>query len=177
MWNLIVISYGRIFSHANSNSKATILPSSCLHWIETCQSIRTQNVAPAFLSPIFAKLTSLGTIDSTTSCPTSTSMESDAPDHSGTASSESCQGNMISNQDCVPPLSSTGFELRHLSGRHSDMVILARYVPCSKWWPSGQILRVKETRPSRLQTRIRDSFFHFKNTERWRVSWLTVNLT
>lgn len=46
MWNLIIISYGRIFLDANSNSKAAILPSSSLHWIETCQSILTPNVVP-----------------------------------------------------------------------------------------------------------------------------------
>lgn len=46
MWNLIIISYGRISFQVNSNSEAAILPSSCLNWIETRQSILTRNVVP-----------------------------------------------------------------------------------------------------------------------------------
>lgn len=44
MWNLIILSHGRIFLHANSNSKATTAASNCLHWTETCQSILIQNL-------------------------------------------------------------------------------------------------------------------------------------
>lgn len=44
MWNLIIMSYKRMFLNANSISIPAVCPSSCLHWIETCQSTLIQKM-------------------------------------------------------------------------------------------------------------------------------------
>lgn len=59
--NLIITSCRRLFLNANSVSITAVLPSSCLHWTETCQSIRIQKHSASvgiswFLSRTFPKL-------------------------------------------------------------------------------------------------------------------------